>query len=55
MEINLLINIEKNGKTLYLLKQSAKTSKAKKQRKVIPILGSISDYKKTTQNITIIP
>ena len=45
--------IEKNGKTLHLLKQSAKTSKAKKQRKIIPLLGSIQDYHKTSKNISV--
>ena len=34
-------NIEKNGKTLYLLKQKSKATKPKKKRKIIPLLGSI--------------
>ena len=41
LKLILIYNIEKNGKTLYLLKQTAKTSKAKKQRKIVPLLGSI--------------
>ena len=34
----------KNGKTLHLLKQSAKSFTSRKKRKVIKILGSIQDY-----------
>ena len=49
------INIEKNGKKLYLLKQKAKTISAKKKRKVVPLLGSIQDYLKAEKNVTVIP
>ena len=35
---------EKNGKTLYLLKQSAKVHEGTKKRKVVPLLGTIKEY-----------
>ena len=40
---------------LHLLKQSAKVRAGAKKRKVIPLLGSIQDFHKASQNITIIP
>ena len=43
---------EKNGKTLYLLKQSSQVIKAKKQRKIVPLLGTIKDYHAARQNAT---
>lgn len=36
--------IGKNGKTLHLLKASAKKINPNKRRKVIPLLGSISEF-----------
>ena len=36
--------IEKNGKTLHLLKASAKKINPSKKRKIIPLLGSIKDF-----------
>ena len=49
------ICIEKNGKTLYLLKQSSKIISSKKKRKVVPLLGTIKDYHAARQNATVIP
>ena len=43
---------EKNGKTLHLLKQSAKTIASSKKRKTVPLLGSIKDYHMASQNAT---
>ena len=36
--------LEKNGKTLHLLKSNSKPSKAGKKRKEIPILGTYQQY-----------
>ena len=47
--------IEKNGKTLYLLKQSSKKIAAKKQRKQVPLLGTIKEYHAARQNINVLP
>ena len=38
------IIIGKNGKTLHLLKQTAKKTQKRKKRTVIPLLGSLSKY-----------
>ena len=50
----LLCFIEKNGKTLYLLKQSSKVISAKKQRKVVPLLGTIKEYHSARKNATVV-
>ena len=42
-----LINIEKPGKTLDLLKTKSKPIAAEKKRKKVPILGSFSDYQES--------
>jgi len=40
-----LFVIEKNGKTLNLLKASAKKINPNKKRKKIPLIGTIKEYK----------
>jgi hypothetical protein len=37
--------LEKNGKTLHLLKQSSKKIKTDKPRRKIPVLGSFQEFK----------
>ena len=39
-----ILNIEKNGKTINLLKASAKKINPHKRRKVYPLLGNIKSY-----------
>ena len=39
-----MIIIEKNGKTLYLLKKSAKPVARGKKRKVVNLLGSFMEF-----------
>ena len=48
--IYVFIISEKNGKTLHLLKQSAKTITSSKKRKIVPLLGSIKDFHAASQN-----
>ena len=36
---------KKNGKTLHLLKASAKPQQPHKKRKIVPIIGSLSEFK----------
>ena len=43
--LNFILYIGSNGKFLHLVKKKAKTIIAKKQRKKIPLLGSIGEYK----------
>ena len=38
------LHIEKKGKTLHLLKASAKMINPNKKRKVIPLMGTIKQY-----------
>ena len=48
MHIVLILSIfyiEKNGKTIHLLKQNAKSYQGSKKRKKVPLLGSIGQYK----------
>ena len=40
-----LFNIGKNGKTLFLLKESSKMRNENKRRKVINIMGTLKEYK----------
>ena len=40
-----IISVEKNGKTLHLLKSSSKPAAASKKRKKIPIMGTFGQYK----------
>ena len=40
----LLISIEKNGKTLHLLKSGSKPTLGGKKRQKVPILGSFGEY-----------
>jgi len=42
--LNYLSTIEKNGKTLNLLKASAKKINPSKKRKIIPLMGTIKQY-----------
>ena len=44
MTTNLINFLEKNGKTLHLLKSKAKPTITDRKRKKIPIRGSISQY-----------
>ena len=46
-QITNIIIIGKNGKTWALLKASTKTHISRKKRKVIPIFGSLRQYKAT--------
>ena len=39
--------IEKNGKTLHLLKSQSKSQQAAKKRKKVPLLGSFTEYKES--------
>ena len=49
-QLILLFNlVEKNGKTLHLLKSSSKPSKTGKKRKEIPILGTYGEYSESKQ------
>ena len=41
----IFLSIEKNGKTLHLLKSGSKPSMGERKRKKIPILGSFGQYK----------
>ena len=45
---NLVLNIEKKGKTLHLLKATSKKIPERKKRKIVPLLGTIKDYFNTT-------
>lgn len=40
-------SIEKSGKTLHLLKAKSKPQKSGRKRKVIPTLGTFSQYKES--------
>ena len=48
LKLTQLLCIEKNGKTLNLLKASSKKINPKKKRKVVPIFGSIKMYHEAT-------
>ena len=39
------MHIEKNGKTLHLLKQGSKQSSGIKSRKQVPLMGTFGQYK----------
>ena len=40
---------EKSGKTIHLLKQGTKPITPRKKRKIVPVLGSFSEYKDSKQ------
>jgi hypothetical protein len=46
IDLNHTIPTGKNGKTLFLLKQKSKPIQASKKRKIQPLLGSFSEYKR---------
>lgn len=41
--------IEKNGKTLHLLKQGSKRIASDRKRKKVPLMGSFGEYKESKQ------
>ena len=40
-----ILSVGKNGKFIHLLKKKSKTKISRKKRKVVPILGSIKEYR----------
>ena len=53
--LNIYYHVERNGKTLYLLKSKSKKIQPKKPRKTYQLLGSIKDFHASRQNITVLP
>ena len=47
IRLTLHLTIEKNGKTLHLLKASAKPTPAGRQRKKVQIMGTFGQYKES--------